>query len=136
MQTSNFYSDAHLIVATIRVLTHKNATPPSIEDVSNALSFSLEQGNFLSKKLKKMGIIDIVEGAFGTRLFIQDHLKIEEIPQGEKEDKLEEALKKFRDSKKNFSKKIESFQAQKAKNQKNLFAELEKKLKKESNKKK
>lgn len=82
-----------------------------------------------------MGIIDIVESAFGIRLFVKDHLKIEEISKDEKEDKLEEALKKFKDSKKDFSKKIESFQAQKAKNQKDLFAELDKKLKKESNKK-
>ena len=82
-----------------------------------------------------MGIINIVEGAFGTRLFVQDHLKIEEIPIDKKEDKLEEVLKKFKDNKKDFSKKIESFQAQRAKKQKDLFAELNKKLKKESNKK-
>ena len=79
-----------------------------------------------------MGIINVVEGAFGTRLFVQDHLKIEDIPKDKKEDKLEKALKQFKDSKKDFSKKIESFQAQKAKKQKDLFAELDKKLKKES----
>jgi len=134
MQNASFYSDAHLIVAAIRVLTYQNSTPPSIEDVSDALSFSLEQGNFLCKKLKEIEIIDVVEGGFGLRLFIQDHLKIEEIPKGEKKDKLEEALKKFQDSKKKFAKKIESFQAEKAKKQKSLFAELEKKIKKESNK--
>jgi len=134
MQKSNFYSDAHLIVASIRVLTHKNHTPPSIEDVSSALSFSSDKSHFICKKLSGMEIIDIAEGAFGIRLFVKDHLKIEEIPKDEKEDKLEEALKKFKDSKKDFSKKIESFQAQKAKNQKDLFAELEKKLKGESNK--
>ena len=76
-----------------------------------------------------MGIIDVVEGAFGTRLFVLDHLKIEDIPKDKKEDKLEIALKKFKDSKKDFSKKIESFHAQKAKKQKDLFAELEKQLK-------
>lgn len=82
-----------------------------------------------------MGILDVVEGAFGTRLFVQDHLKIEDIPKDKKEDKLGEELKKFKDSRKNFSKEIESFKAQKAKKQKDLFAELDKRLKKESNKK-
>lgn len=135
MDSSNSYSDAHLIVASIRVLTHQNLAPPSIENVSEALSFSAEKSHFLCKKLKGMGIINVVEGAFGTRLFVQDHLKIEDIPKDKKEDKLDEALKKFKDSKKDFSKKIESFQAQKAKKQKDLFAELDKKLKKESNKK-
>lgn len=130
MDESSLYSDAHIIVASIRVLTHRNLAPPSIEDVSEALSFSSEKSNFLCKKLKAMGIIDVVEGAFGTRLFVQDHLKIEDIPKDKKEDKFEEELKKFKDSRKNFSKKIESFQAEKAKKQKDLFAELDKKLKK------
>ena len=135
MQNTDFYSHAHLVVAAIRVLTHQNSTPPSIDEVCQAISFSLEQGNFVCKKLKGMEIIDVVEGAFGTRLFIKDHLKLEEIPKGKKEDKLEEALQKFRDSRKDFTQKIESFQAKQAKKQKDLFAELEKKLKKESDKK-
>ena len=114
MDESTLYSDAHLIVASVRVLTHRNHTPPSIENVSEELAFSSEKSNFLCKKLKTMGVIDVVEGAFGTRLFVQDHLKLEE---------------RFKDSRKNFSKKIESFQAEKAKKQKDLFAELDKKLK-------
>ena len=135
MDESTLYSDAHMIVASIRVLTHRNLAPPSIENISEALAFSSEKSNFLCKQLKAMGIIDVVEGAFGTRLFVQDHLKIEDIPKDKKEDKLGEELKKFKDSRKNFSKKIESFQAEKAKKQKDLFAELDKRLKKESNKK-
>ena len=134
MQNSDFYSNAHLVVAAIRILTHKNSTSPSIDQVCRTLSFSLEQGNLICKKLKKIGIIEVVEGAFGNRLFIKNHIKIEEIPKGQKEDKLEEALKKFQNSRKDFSKKIESYQVEQEKKQKDLFAELEKKLKKGSTK--
>ena len=134
MQNSDFYSNAHLVVAAIRILTHKNSTSPSIDQVCRTLSFSLEQGNLICKKLKKIGIIEVVEGAFGNRLFIKNHMKIEEIPKGQKEDKLEEALKKFQNSRKDFSKKIESYQVEQEKKQKDLFAELEKKLKKGSTK--
>jgi len=134
MQNSDFYSDAHLVVAAIRVLTHQNSTPPSIDEVCRIISFSLEQGNFTCKKLKDIGIVDVVEGVFGTRLFIKNHLKIEEISRDKKEDKLGETLKKFQNSKKDFTREIESFQARQAKKQKDLFAGLEKKLKKESNK--
>ncbi len=134
MQNSDFYSDAHLVVAAIRVLTHQNSTPPSMDQVCRIISFSLEQGNFICKKLKEIGIVDVVEGGFGTRLFIKNHLKIEEIPRGKKEDKLGEALKEFQNSRKDFTQKIESFQAKQAKKQKDLFAELEEKLKKESDK--
>jgi len=134
MEQSDFYSNAHLVVAAIRIHTHQNSTPPSMDQVCRIISFSLEQGNFICKKLKELGIVDVVEGGFGTRLFIKNHLKIEEIPKGKKEDNLEESLKAFQNSRKDFTRKIESFQAEQAKKQKDLFAELEKKLKKGSNK--
>jgi hypothetical protein len=132
MQNSDLYSNAHLLVAVIRIFTHKNSKHPSMNEICKTLSFSLEQGNLICKKLKDLGIIDVVEGAFENHLFIKDHLKIEEIPRDKKEDKFEDALKKFKDSKKDFSKKIESFQAKQAEKQKALFAELEEKLKKGS----
>ena len=135
MQLTNLYTNAHLVVATIRVLTHQKSAPPSIDAVCQALSISLEHGNFICNKLAETGIVEIVEGAYGTRLFIKDHLKIEDIPKGDKVSGFEEELKKFQNSKKNFTKKIESFQAKQAKKQKDLFAELEKKLKKETEKK-
>ena len=134
MQHSDLYANAHLMVAAIRIFTHKNSKHPSLDEICKTLAFSLEQGNLICKKLKDLGIIDVVEGAFEYQLFIKDHLKIEEIPRDKKEDKLEEALKKFKDSKKDFSKKIESFQAKQAEKQKALFAELEEKLKKGSDK--
>ena len=136
MQNPDLYSNAHLVVAAIRIFTHKDSKHPSINEICKTLSFSLEQGNLICNKLRNLGIIDVVEGAFESHLFIKDHLKIEEISRDKKEDKLEEALKKFKDSKKDFSKKIESFQAKQAEKQKALFAELEEKLKKGSDKNK
>jgi hypothetical protein len=96
---------------------------------------SIERSSYLSRKLKEMEIIDIVEGSYGNRLFIRDFLKIEEIPRGDDESKLEEELKKFKESQKGLLQKIESIQTQQAEKKKNLFAEMEKKLKQELNKK-
>lgn len=129
MKKTDFYSNAHLVVAAIRIHSHQNAAFPTIDEVSRTLSFSMEQGNYICKKLIGMGIIEVVEGAYETRLFIKNHLKIEEIPKGEKDSGLKEDLKKFKNSKKDFTQKIESFQAKQAKKQKDLFAELEKKMK-------
>jgi hypothetical protein len=134
MQDHNLYSNAHLVVAAIRIFTHKNSRHPSVDEICQTLSFSLEQGNLICNKLRDMGIIDVVEGAFENHLFITNHLKIEDISRDKKEDKFEEALKKFQNSKKDFSKKIESFQDKQAQKQKALFAELEEKLKKGSDK--
>ena len=135
MKNTDLYSEAHLVVAAIRIFEHQNSSPPSIDDVCEIISFSLEQGNLICKKLNETGIIDFVEGGYGTKLFIKDHVKIEEIPRGEKGSTLEDELKKFQNAQKDFTKKMESLQAKQAEGQKNLFAELEKKLKEELAKK-
>jgi hypothetical protein len=62
-------------------------------------------------------------------------LKIEEIPRQEDESKLAEELKKFQESQKGLSQKIENIQAEQAQKKKDLFAEMEKKLKQELDKK-
>ncbi|MBU4389031.1 MAG: hypothetical protein KKB23_05775, partial [Proteobacteria bacterium] len=65
MKGKDFYSEAHLVVAAIRILQHQNSAPPSIDEVCRTISLSLEQGNFVCRKLNEMNIIDVVEGAFG-----------------------------------------------------------------------
>ncbi|MBW2406928.1 MAG: hypothetical protein JRF17_06130, partial [Deltaproteobacteria bacterium] len=85
MQHSDFYSNAHLVVSAIRIFIHKNSKHPSLTEICKTLSFSMEQGNLICKKLKELGVIDVVEGAFEEHLFIKDHLKIEEIPKDKKE---------------------------------------------------
>ncbi|MDP3286301.1 MAG: hypothetical protein Q8M56_17865, partial [Desulfobacterales bacterium] len=98
MESTDIYSDAHLTVAAIRVLERRNSIPPSREDVCKFLSFSLEHGNHICRKLDGIDAIEIVEGAFGTRLFIKNHLALEEIPKSMKTTSMDEELKKFQDS--------------------------------------
>ena len=136
MQGKDFYSDAHLVVAAIRIIEHRNSAPPSIDEVCRTISFSLEQGNFVCRKLNEMNIINVVEGAFGTKLFIKNHLLLEDIPKGATEDNLEKELKKFQESKKDYTQKIKLFQSEQEKKRKDLFTELEKKLKKDLDEKK
>ncbi len=132
MQNNDFYTTTHLLVAAIRLLEHQNGANPSVEQVCHALSLSVEQGYLICNKLSEIEIIEMVmkEDTLGTRLFIQDHLRIEEIPRGEQGTSLQEEVEKFQNTKKEFEQKIEAFQAEKAERQKNLFAEIESKLKK------
>ncbi|MBU4185813.1 MAG: hypothetical protein L6263_03355 [Desulfobacteraceae bacterium] len=136
MKGKDFYSDAHLVVSAIRILEHRNSAPPSIDEVCRIISFSMEQGNFVCRKLNEMNIINVVEGAFGTKLFIKNHLLLEDIPKGATEDNLEKELKKFQEAKKDYTQKIKLFQTEQEKKKKHLFAELEKKLKKDLDEKK
>ena len=132
---TSLYTQGHLIIAAIRVCEHLNSRPPTVDDVCRIIHYSLEQGHFICRKLQEHGILKTVEGSFGTRLFINDHLKLEELPRDEPEINLENDLKKFQDTQKAFSQKIESFQAQQKQKKKDLFAEMEKKLKEELEKK-
>ena len=134
-KSKNLYTTAHLFVSAIRVWEYQNDTPPALEEISHMLAMSIERTNYVCRKLKEMGIVDSVEGSFGNRLFIRDHLKIEEIPREDDESKLEEELKKFKESQKGLSQKIETIQAKQAQKKKDLFAEMEKKLKHELDKK-
>jgi hypothetical protein len=136
MKVEDLYTYAHLFVAGIRVCEHRSAAQPAVEDLCQLLSLSLEQGNFICKKLVEQGVIEKVEGAFGIRLFIKDHLKIEEIPRDRKSSDLEEDVRRFQESRKGFAQKIESIQAEQAEKKKNLFAEVEKKFKEQLDKKK
>lgn len=134
-EKKDLYAQAHLVVAAIRVFEHNSSRPPNIEELCQSIKFSIEKGSFLCRKLEELNIIEAVEGSYGTRLFVRDHLKIEDIPRGATDSGFEDELKKFQDTRKAFTRKIKDFQAQQKQKQENLFAEMEKKLKKELDKK-
>lgn len=130
MQKTNFYAQSHLIVSAIRVLSHTRVEAPSVREVCELLTFSLEQGHLLCKKLHELAIIEMVEGPFGIRLFVKDHLKIEDIPRDDHGTSIKEELEKFQSSRKDFKDQIEKFQSRKEQEQKELFAKIQEKLKK------
>jgi hypothetical protein len=136
METKDQYTQAHLVVSAIRVLEHQHSAPPSVEGVCKALSYTLEQGHLICRKLEELDIIEIVEGAFGTRISIKDHLAIEEIPRGIQESNLDKELKAFRNRERTKEMEVQSFKAKQDEKKKALFAEIEKKLKDNLEKKK
>jgi DNA-binding Lrp family transcriptional regulator len=136
MEGKNLYQEGHLFVAAIRVLEHRNGAPPSLEQIAELLNFSTEQTGWISRRLLEAGVIKIVESAFGDRRGIEDHLKIEALPRESESSQLDEALKQFKAEKNKIALKVESIKEQQAKKQKDLFSEIEKKLKKDLNKNK
>ncbi len=134
-KSKDLYTIAHLFVAAIRLCEHQMNTPPTIDDVSQILAMSMERSLYICRKLKELGIVDSVEGSFGNRLFVRDHLKIEDIPREADGTQLEAELKKFKESQKELTQKIETIQAKQAQKKKDLFAEMEKKLKAQLDKK-
>ena len=114
----DLYDEAHLLVAAIRIFNHLNSRPPTVEDLCQTIHISLERGNLICRRLEELEIIEAVAGSYGARWYVKDHLKLEDIPQ------------------KALSQKIESMKAEQKQKKKNLFADMEKKLKEELEKKK
>ncbi len=129
---NDFYSDAHIFVAAVRILSYqKNNTPPSVEDICGLLSVSGEWGNMMCRRLKQLGAVETLEDSFHTRVFVGNHHKLEEISREENEEDVGFAkdLEKFHESKKALASKVEKIQADLNQKKQNLFADLEKKLK-------
>lgn len=118
------------MVSAIRILEHQTGKPPTVEDVCGMLMLSLEQGNLLCKRLHDAGVISREEGAFGVRLMVEDHLKIESLPKEAVGPSLQEEVARFRKTQQSAQEKIEAFQAKKAQEKKALFAKIEEQLKK------
>ena len=135
MKKIDLYNNAHLIVSAIRVIEHQNNVPPSVENICKMLSFSIEHGNLICNKLKEMGIVDIVAGAFGNKLYIRDFTRIETIPVDEEDTSIKDELEKYTDSRKELQDKIESIKAKQDNKKKDLFAELDRQLKSNLDKK-
>jgi len=126
MPGENLYTNGHLIVAAIRVLEHQQQVPPSIQDVCDCLSLSVEQGHLLCRRLHQRGVLEMIEGAFGSKLFIRNHLALEDMA---------DEVKKFQDARKGMAEKIASIKAEQKEKKKSLWADLEAQLKSDMEKK-
>ncbi len=130
MKKAGLYENAHLFLAAVRIFEHRNSSVPSVEDICREISFSSEEGHRICRKLEELGVVNVVEGAYGARISIRNHLIIEEIPRDDDQDSLLEELEKFQSSRKELTEKIENIQADQDKKKKDLFAELDRQIKK------
>ncbi|MBS3757622.1 MAG: hypothetical protein KGY61_03065 [Desulfobacterales bacterium] len=129
MAEKSLYEYAHLVVSAIRVLEYKMSAPPALEDVSEMLETSVEEANRLCRKLKASEIIELLDKAGSTRLFVKDHLKIEELPKASEQSRLASELEKFKQARQSQKVALDSVKTEQSEKKKKLHEELEKKLK-------
>jgi hypothetical protein len=73
---------AHLVVAAVRVLSHRETRPPSVDEVAALLALAPESTNVAIRELVEMGILREVVDAHSARYEIGDYLQIEELAAG------------------------------------------------------
>lgn len=79
----NDYDDGHLIVAAVRILTHREGRPPSVDETADVISLSREVTYHLVRRLQALGVVRLVETPFEARLLVADHTRLEELDRGE-----------------------------------------------------
>jgi len=128
MDKNNIYTKAHLVVAAVRIWEYREANPPTVENICDMLSLSVEEGNRLCRKLKEHEVIDIIEKAGEARVFILDHLKLETLVGIKDSRRLDDELENFKKSRAEQSLKIEAIKMEQAEKKKKLHEILEKQL--------
>ncbi len=126
----SLYQSGHLFVAAIRVLEHLNKVPPTVEQVASMIGLALEQAGRISRRLIELGIVGEIKSGSELRLAINDHLALEQLPRTSNTAGLEKELEKFHAKRRQINTEIETLKQQQEKKKQDLFAEIEKKLKK------
>ena len=122
------------MVAAVRVLEYQKNMPPSVEEIGALLFVSREQAYRMCNKLNELSIIKILEGPFGNKVTILDHLLLEQIPKTDQAAGMEAELEKFRQQRKGITEKVKNIKAEREEKKKNLFADIEKAFKQKAGK--
>jgi len=105
--TRNDYDDGHLFVAAIRVLTHKNGRPPTVEECADLIGFSREVAHALVRRLDEHGAVRAVETPFEARVVIEDHATLETLPRDDSGASVATEFETFRDKQKEKQKELD-----------------------------
>ncbi len=77
------YEESHLLVAAVRVLSHKDGRSPTPDEVADLLAFSREKTYVLVHELRRLGILRALETPFEIRLDVGDPVPLEQLPRGD-----------------------------------------------------
>jgi len=73
--------DALLLLAGVRVLTHKLERPPTPEQVADLLDLPESAVRLQLTQLADLGAVALVTCAFETHAEVRDHLAVEQLPE-------------------------------------------------------
>ncbi|MFN8549314.1 MAG: hypothetical protein U0527_15405 [Candidatus Eisenbacteria bacterium] len=74
------YHEAHLVVAGIRVVQHREGRPPTPEEVAELIALPKEKVHVLLRALASRGVVQIMENPFEVRLDVLDPAPLETLP--------------------------------------------------------
>jgi DNA-binding Lrp family transcriptional regulator len=128
MRNQGLYTDAHLFIAAIRILEHRQGRSPSLKEIAEVLNLSSEETARISRRLDDAGIIGNAVSGIQERFYIIDHLLIETIPKEVKAPAMMEEVMRMKAEKEAKLNQLEVI-VKKGPVKQELFSELDKALK-------
>ncbi|OGF97852.1 MAG: hypothetical protein A2Z06_04045 [Candidatus Glassbacteria bacterium RBG_16_58_8] len=122
----SLYEQGQLIVAAVRLLTHRDKKMPTASEISGLTGFPMEITLHLCHRLLDMGALHAVKGAFDDRYCVADHLKVEDLPRTVDPGEMVREIEKFRAERTGKQRKMEEmfskkeFEREKDRHQKEL----------------
>jgi len=108
MDHAPLQSQAHLVVAAVRILAHKTGRPPSVEEIAELVGWSKELTGHLVRGLETHGVLISIKSPFDLRVELADHHKIDALPLEETGPGLKDEVEEFHER---FKKKQEELQS-------------------------
>ena len=73
----SLYDEAQILIAGVRLFQHREQRMPATREVAEFIRFSVESVYHLSNRLEKIGVLEIVRGAFEERICLKEPWKAE-----------------------------------------------------------
>lgn len=127
--TWSTYDHCHLFVAALRLFVHRHQRPPSVRELSEMIEISPEMGHYLCNRLARLAVLEMVDAAFEERIYLKDHLKLENIPREEKASDMEAEVQRLKEESQRHQEEIQKLQGSHESKKKDLFSDLERQLK-------
>lgn len=89
------YEDAHLIVAAVRVLQHREGGAPTPASITDLLGLASEKVHVLVHQLRERGVLYAYENPFELRLEVKDVALLESLPHAGSEPEIKGELDEF-----------------------------------------
>jgi DNA-binding Lrp family transcriptional regulator len=128
MSNQGMYANAHLFIAAIRILEHRQGRSPSLKEIADMLNLSSEETARISRRLDDAGIIGTAVSGTQERFYIIDHLLIETLPKEVKAPAMMEEVMRMKAEKEAKLNQLEGMM-KKGPAKQELFSELDKAFK-------
>jgi hypothetical protein len=126
------HEDGHLVVAAVRVLSHRSSKPPTPEEIANLLGLAPEFVRSLVVALGDQGILRVIENPFEIRAEVGNYAGLEDLPRGSGAPSIKDELEGFLDRKRKAAEETEKMLSMDGieKKEKEKLSRLEEEMKK------